>query len=429
MTENSHTNDFDDELLSAYVDGELTGEELAQVERRLADDPQSRQLVEELRALSTEVQSLPRQTVGEDLRATVMQRAERAMLLGTEEQQATLPSETSFSGRWKWAVMALAATLLMSLYLPNAQQEEKPLASAKPVPKEDSTEGAELQLEAVEEEAADIEEDKGLVGLGGGGGGVGGGVGGAMIDRSIKVDVSGVADVAAESLPRAVMAPAGAVASNELVEGELADEGVSPDCQVFLTLSDGAKSFKQFNQLLVSNGITMEEPPSGGASYGASSRGRGRNRSSEMKTQPAVSEEVMVLVEATTEKIENLLEAYNADTQNFASVRLLAEENQAEHSSAPIHQWQQWERSGKQLAQSKLKQLGRAKKQAVKQSQRGRAMWLEANQYFRSGNGVLNLDQNLLAKKKLAKHPSVQILFILQQPHALGEPGSASEDR
>ena len=420
MTDQSEK--FDDELLSAYVDGELTGEQLAQVERRLADDPQAQKLVDELRALGTEIQSLPRQTVGEDLRATIMQRAERAMLLGTEEQQATLPSETSFSGRWKWAVMALAATLLMSLYLPNAQQEEKPLASAKPVPKEDSAEGAELQLEAVEEKAADFEEEKGLVAQSGGGG-----VGGAMIDSS------SVADVAAESLPRAVMAPAGVVASKELVvEEESADEGVPPDCQVFLTLSDGANSFKQFHQLLVSNGITMEEPTAG-ASYAATSRDRSSSRSSKMKTQPVVPQEEMVLVEATAEQIENLLEAYNTDTQNFASVRLLAEENKAEPSSAPIKQWQQWERSGKQLAPSKLKQLRRTQ-QAAKQSQQGqslegRALRLETNQYQRQSNGLLNLDRNLLAKKKLAKHPPIQVLFILQHPHAPGEPAPAGGNR
>jgi len=104
-----------DEFLSAYVDGELTSEELAQVEQRLADDPRARQLVEELQTLSQEVQRLPTQGIGDDLRATIMQRAERAMLLGSGPQQTLRPLESSFSRRWVWAALALAATLLLTL--------------------------------------------------------------------------------------------------------------------------------------------------------------------------------------------------------------------------------------------------------------------------------------------------------------------------
>ncbi len=39
----------DDELLSAYLDGELSGEELLRAERLLAERPECRQLVDELR--------------------------------------------------------------------------------------------------------------------------------------------------------------------------------------------------------------------------------------------------------------------------------------------------------------------------------------------------------------------------------------------
>ncbi len=377
-----HNEQFDDELLSAYVDGELTGEELAQVERRLADDPQSRQLVEELRALGQEIQSLPQETVGEDLRATIMQRAERAMLLGTGEQQATLPSETSFSGRWKWAVMAVAATLLMSLYLPNTQQEEKPLASAKPVPKEDSAEVAELQLEAVEEDVADFEEDQGLVGVGGG---VGGGGGGVLIDRASEAVASGVVrERAAMSAP--------VVASDVAADESLAEaKEVQPELQVVLTLNEGTSSFESFNQLLLSNGIALQKDFGGpkaetsGIASHASKRALSKDLSkeSEADDQPTAEEKVM-LVEGTPEQIENVLEACNADTRNLASVELQAE-NKATNQ---LHtQWQQWQRTGKQLAQNKRQSYGR---------------------------NLLSKKAKQKAKQKAAQSP-IQVLFILKQ--------------
>ncbi|MGI9428999.1 MAG: anti-sigma factor family protein, partial [Bythopirellula sp.] len=112
------TEHFDDELLSAYVDGELTGEQLALVEQRLADDPSARQLVDELRALSHELQALPQQTLGDDLTATIMQRAERSMLLGAESQSTLRTSDEGASRRWVWAATAIAAALLLMFVTP-----------------------------------------------------------------------------------------------------------------------------------------------------------------------------------------------------------------------------------------------------------------------------------------------------------------------
>jgi negative regulator of sigma E activity len=53
-----------DDILSAYLDGELEPAEAARVAERLASDPQAARLVEELRALGTELRRLPRQTLG-----------------------------------------------------------------------------------------------------------------------------------------------------------------------------------------------------------------------------------------------------------------------------------------------------------------------------------------------------------------------------
>ncbi|HEX5102642.1 MAG TPA: zf-HC2 domain-containing protein [Pirellulaceae bacterium] len=51
---------FSDELLSAYLDGELSAEERAAVKSRLAESEADRRLLEELQALRSELQSLPR---------------------------------------------------------------------------------------------------------------------------------------------------------------------------------------------------------------------------------------------------------------------------------------------------------------------------------------------------------------------------------
>jgi hypothetical protein len=72
------------ELFSAYLDGELTAAERAQVEQLLATDPAARQLLEELRAVSNTLQSLPQQKVGEDLGPHVLRMAERRIL--TDQQ-------------------------------------------------------------------------------------------------------------------------------------------------------------------------------------------------------------------------------------------------------------------------------------------------------------------------------------------------------
>jgi len=85
----------ENELLSAYLDGELTADEQAHVEKLLADNPQARQLLDELRALSATLQSLPQYKLGEDISQQVLRVAERRMLTGTSDlpQPAKQPAE------------------------------------------------------------------------------------------------------------------------------------------------------------------------------------------------------------------------------------------------------------------------------------------------------------------------------------------------
>jgi hypothetical protein len=76
------------ELLSAYLDGELTAAERAAVEQVLAADPQARQWLDELRALSHTLRALPRHKLDEDLSRRVLEIAERRILTGSSTDGA-----------------------------------------------------------------------------------------------------------------------------------------------------------------------------------------------------------------------------------------------------------------------------------------------------------------------------------------------------
>jgi hypothetical protein len=70
---------INEELISAYLDGELTAQEQAQVERALASDARLRQLHDDLRALRQRLQVMPQQKLGADFAERVLRAAvERA---------------------------------------------------------------------------------------------------------------------------------------------------------------------------------------------------------------------------------------------------------------------------------------------------------------------------------------------------------------
>src|SRR4029079_1068298 len=114
------------ELLSAYLDGELSADERAAVEARLATDPAAQQLLHELRSVSQSVQALPTESLGRDLSEEVIRHAQAAAPSpGTASSTISVAaSEQSRSGdmmpkirifhskrAWIWASMALAVGL------------------------------------------------------------------------------------------------------------------------------------------------------------------------------------------------------------------------------------------------------------------------------------------------------------------------------
>lgn len=73
---------FTDELISAYLDGELTADERRLVEQQLMDNLEHRKMFEELRALRNSIKSLPAHKLDDDFHLRVLKRAERVMLSG-----------------------------------------------------------------------------------------------------------------------------------------------------------------------------------------------------------------------------------------------------------------------------------------------------------------------------------------------------------
>jgi hypothetical protein len=139
MNETPHP-DFNDELLSAYLDDELSVEERAAVEARLEADPAARQLLEQLRSASQSVQRLPQATAAIDFRDSVLERvAARSSNRSEDERraasaaQAERPNITIGRTRrgWIWAAFAIAAALLVMFLQPGERQNNNLPAVAK----------------------------------------------------------------------------------------------------------------------------------------------------------------------------------------------------------------------------------------------------------------------------------------------------------
>lgn len=166
MAQTNH-DEFDDELLSAYVDGELTAAERALVEERLRSDPAAAALVEELRSLSSTIKSLPRETLGRDLRAGVLAEVEQARADLERHGPATLPLEPI--DRWQgirrglvWSALAIAATVVVAVFQPaEVKQEGRDLARAEKREAEvEQLDRSERQLRAIGDAGAPASTDK-----------------------------------------------------------------------------------------------------------------------------------------------------------------------------------------------------------------------------------------------------------------------------
>lgn len=145
----------DDELISAYLDDELSAEERAYVERLLVERPEARRLLDELRGVRESLQALPSYRLEPDFGAAVLRQAEREVLRApangqvleskiesntVEPRRDVVDGGSSISAppdgpRWKrplaWSMLAVAAAVVLMFVNRQAGDRERPIALQK----------------------------------------------------------------------------------------------------------------------------------------------------------------------------------------------------------------------------------------------------------------------------------------------------------
>ena len=124
---------FSENLISAYLDGELSSEERAHVERILQQHPEYAELLEEFRLQSAALKQLPKLELDADFAARVMA-DERVRPPANKLPADPIVSVGATRERWVGAVAAigaLAATILVVLLLPFLNRAPTDLVAAK----------------------------------------------------------------------------------------------------------------------------------------------------------------------------------------------------------------------------------------------------------------------------------------------------------
>ena len=126
-----------DQLLSAYLDGELNADERAQVEQLLATSAEARELVDELKAIRAGLQGLPRHQLEPDFAQQVLRRAEQAKSSAapSESKAAILPQHdpwqpSIFRSRRgiAWSLVAVAAAVIIMVATRNDEHGDRQIA-------------------------------------------------------------------------------------------------------------------------------------------------------------------------------------------------------------------------------------------------------------------------------------------------------------
>ncbi len=337
--QNTHS-EYDDSLLSAYVDGELTAAERAAVVARLAEDPQAQELVAALESVSLKVRSLPRSKAAGDVRAAVLKQ------LGGPT--TSLPrSELSMRRRLLWPLLATAALVMLMLYQPEVKEDQVEVAQIDQVLREEGlakerNESALRSVPAIEaiEEESTVSSNEAAV---------------DELAASSSLDRSGrgrddAADLAAPTASLGVGRAAGSIAPTEPNVG-----------LVHITLTDLQSGAEHFDRLLVSNGVQLVnesgEDPAGMEKKTATSQdsnspadfqgGGGGEWGAAATRESQSSAAQMVLVEAPPDQIAQILFACNQDTEAIESVTI----DEAEMSDAGA-QYRQYEKPDRKQAPS-----------------------------------------------------------------------------
>jgi anti-sigma factor RsiW len=332
MSEPEFQHELDDELLSAYVDGELTVEERAAVEARLASDPAARQLLHQLRSVSQSVQALPMEPVGRDLREQILRRAGALKpAVGTSD---VMPKVTIFQTRrpWVWASLAVAAGLLIMVLQPGDERGK----SLPAIAKHDGGTAVNRPLEeSLRREASPPAPA-------------------ATDPASIARNESAAAAMPPASVaatPPAMRAREGSLAASappssapvdvsqslngdsRYAIGELSESAPVSEAEqaslvvVHVVAKPEALQNKTFDKLLASNGITIEtgQQRSGGAVLSDSARRLAADKETEQLAETSVEKSVsdqveLVLIDAPKPAVFSCLAGLKQDAENYVGV-------------------------------------------------------------------------------------------------------------
>lgn len=109
------------ELLSAYLDGEVSPSEKPEIERHLGTSAETQQELADYRRISELIQNLPVETAAPEFRAAVLHAAERQMLLPAGDPPDRISGSRSVRLRRRWlvtgGVLASAAMLFLAVRL------------------------------------------------------------------------------------------------------------------------------------------------------------------------------------------------------------------------------------------------------------------------------------------------------------------------
>ncbi len=111
---------FPDDLLSAYLDGEVTAQQQALIERQLEEDAQLRKLCDQLRVLRATLQALPAQQPAPGMADRVLQEAQRRAGSPLADVVTKPPAPAGGDTRSRWTLVlgtiaSLAALLLVAV--------------------------------------------------------------------------------------------------------------------------------------------------------------------------------------------------------------------------------------------------------------------------------------------------------------------------
>jgi len=134
MSNPSFSDPVSDEILSAYIDGELSATEVLAVERWLKSSPQARQKLADFQRLSGLLQDLPQEELPEEFASQVMAQAERQMLLPVS-RRLSVPSIARRVRFWAVSVgLPVAAACLLIAIQWNRPKDAQEFAEAIPGP-------------------------------------------------------------------------------------------------------------------------------------------------------------------------------------------------------------------------------------------------------------------------------------------------------